>query len=601
MVKRIQGTDGIRATTSLGKDLPGVSPLDAFLKHNTLTDEFVELYVYCYCRQAAPAGQQVVIGWDPRDTAGFHTDAAVRGIRRAGSEAVVIGVASTPAVSMYTVYLDAPAAVVVSASHNFKTQNGIKLFKRGGMKLLPADDEALTAAIVATSYAELTKLPLAGALTEASVDARAVFADAHADPVNSWVHADLRVNGPLVVDPANGALCGVAADVLRRVLPCAVREVNGDAASGNVNVDGGVADLEGVFEIRRGDLNFAAHASVQALLKERAGTAVVFDADGDRFYGLIYNAASDSVLVLSGDEAAIHIAAHLKKRGDAARDFVYTVESDLEAGRKAAELGFRPVLTGVGDKWLLRQAISDPANFAVACEASGHSITKGRLRRRDGCVVDCFAGNGLKAALNTLASIEGLSSGAIAAPFAAGHMKTFYVFYTRKQALAAGTPLMADLEAFVKESLRHVEGCSVERVPFAEEPDMLYMALKAADGTQRAGVFLRNSGTEEKTGVNVRGAKADAELLNKLGAALCLKLFGAMKDRAHAMSVAEEAVLRGLPHGDEAAAPTVPSNVHKERLLKEMVKGRLLQRAECGYSVTAFGRQCLAVSGRSAL
>ena len=45
-----------------------------------------------------------------------------------------------------------------------------------------------------------------------------------------------------------------------------------------------------------------------------------------------------------------------------------------------------------------------------------------------------------------------------------------------------------------------------------EEPDMLYLAVME-EGSQRAGIFVRNSGTEEKTGVNVRGPVEDGDAL----------------------------------------------------------------------------------------
>eukprot|EP01064_Diplonema_japonicum_P030714 TRINITY_DN5294_c0_g3_i1.p1 TRINITY_DN5294_c0_g3~~TRINITY_DN5294_c0_g3_i1.p1 ORF type:complete len:609 (+),score=129.02 TRINITY_DN5294_c0_g3_i1:47-1828(+) len=591
---RLQGTDGIRATTVPASTHCGLGPVDAFVKKNVITEEFVELYVYCYSKMSK--AKEVVIGWDPRDTEGTYTDAAMRGIRKAGCDCVCIGIAATPCIAMYTVWRDAKAAVVVSASHNFKTQNGIKLFKEKGMKLLPDEDVLLTDIILHTPYDNIKYKPETGGFVNMEREARTVFENFHLDPRNAWSTRIPIQNGPLVVDPANGALSHVAADVLRKMVTCEVIEVNNDTKSGNVNVDGGVADLEDVTVIERTDINFKSHKAVSLLFEKRSGWAAVFDADGDRFYGLAYNPPTDTVLVLSGDEAAVNISSHVSPK----KDFIITVESDLEAGRAAAARGFTPILTGVGDKWLLSRAMSHPMSFSVACEASGHNITRGVLTTSSGSTVDFFSGNGLKAAVNTFAVMASggfqSSPGEFAVPFKPGYKKTFYVFYTDKTMLRKGSVLIQNVEKKLKEML-HGMG-TVKVVPFAEEPDMLYISLSGADGVQTTGIFIRNSGTEEKTGINVRGRKQDADVLGKIGLSLSMYLFSVMKNASHPMALGELAVLQSL---QTSSIPTVPSNVHKERLLKEMCKGGLIQRVEKGYQTTHHGLNCLRSKAKSSL
>ena len=53
-------------------------------------------------------------------------------------------------------------------------------------------------------------------------------------------------------------------------------------------------------------------------------------------------------------------------------------------------------------------------------------------------------------------------------------------------------------------------------IPFREDRDMLYISLASSKGNQ-AGVFVRNSGTENKISVNLRGAKGDASALKAIG------------------------------------------------------------------------------------
>ena len=59
--------------------------------------------------------------------------------------ALVLGVVPTPLVPMFMLYKQAGAAFMVTASHNPKDQNGIKIFlAHRGMKLLPENDITLT-------------------------------------------------------------------------------------------------------------------------------------------------------------------------------------------------------------------------------------------------------------------------------------------------------------------------------------------------------------------------------------------------------------------------------------------------------------------------
>ena len=597
-IERLQGTDGVRRPVAESGDprVRGLTPLQAFLDRGLLTEQFFELYAYAYVAGLADR-REVVVGWDPRDPAGLYTGAAVAGVRKAGATAVVAGVCPTPGVALLQVWRGAPAALMITASHNFRDQNGVKVFQGGSaLKLLPDDDRALTRRILALDYArDVAGRPLAGGLVEAQDEALAVLRAFHLDPRNSWLAPGETLGDfPLVVDAANGALSGVAAALLRELHGGPVLEVNGDARGGLVNHKSGVADLEGAKEIAPGDRRFAEHRAVQELFA-RGGSAAVFDADGDRFYRLDHDAGSGRVLVLSGDETAVHQARHLRGGGGGAGEgalYVNTVESDLNAARAAEDLGYRAVRTAVGDKWVLARAAADPARWGLGSEETGHCISRGVLRRRDGVEVPFFAGNGLKSAINTYVATRGMSPREAQRPFPPGFKRTFYVYYTRKEALAAGSEVFRG----VAQVLARAWGAGETREePHAEEPDMLYLAVREPGGRQRAGIFVRNSGTEDKTGVNVRGTTEDAAALTAAGEAARLYLGRAMKDWKHPMAAAERGVLEALAAGPlPADALPVPLGVHKGRLLDEMAnKEKVVRATERGYERTEFGARLL--------
>ena len=150
-------------------------------------------------------------------------------------------------------------------------------------------------------------------------------------PKNSWIDSpDTLKDLILVVDPAFGALTGIAAQIFQEAGVGKVLEVNA-GKNGEVNLRSGVADLEGcpritadmilkptglfhshkaivkLFQLGRANKKFAESG------KKRIAGAI-FDADGDRFFRLEYDPFQDTLWVLSGDETAILQARHLLSR-----------------------------------------------------------------------------------------------------------------------------------------------------------------------------------------------------------------------------------------------------------------------------------------------
>jgi phosphoglucosamine mutase len=627
-VDRIQGTDGIRRDVRRQDDpsLAGLSPWEAFVERGVITDAFMEGYAYAFARlrlDEDPASAEVVVGWDPRDPSGDFTGAVVRGLRKAGAAAAVMGVAPTPAVPMYMAYRGAAAGLMVTASHNPAGQNGVKIFLApAGLKLLPADDRRLTAAVAALNWAEVAAAEPRGGEVDVSSEWREVFTGFHLAECNSWLAAGETplADFVLVVDPARGSYSGTAAEVLR-AYGADVVEVNADAGDGLVNWRSGVADLEGVASISFDDVSpggrFAEYPALAALDKlageydaalatgESLLAGVIFDADGDRLFLVVYDPTAGEFVVLSGDEVAILQAAELARRLDGAggRAFINTVESDLAVAGAAASLGFDDVLKPVGDKWILTEAwrlaaaaaavgedafsfsarlaqlfaragdspLAREIPYGVGCEETGHAITFGDLVRGDGAVVPFAAGNGLKSALNTLAAIAALRKklgpyelyGRLRAPFERGYKGNNYVFFTHKERLLRGGAAYEFMDEEVEAALKkHAPALALKRLDFPEEPDLLYWA--GYDGGRQAlGVFCRNSGTEDKSALYVRAAGAWAEAAAALEAELYPRFYAAIKDTGDPRSAAELAWLAGGPPPDDEALRWVAETLER--------------------------------------
>jgi phosphomannomutase len=421
--------------------------------------------------------------------------------------------------------------------------------------------------------------------------------------------------------------------------------------------------------------------------KKVSGAA--FDADGDRFYRLEYDPFEDAVLILSGDEIAYHqawlIRRSLGEDYNGAAIFATTVESDINAGVAVEALGFIPVSTAVGDKWLLREAAcqllgtywevlnnniddfevlerieererefseagdvdavglhgylseaeqmaaahgidmgalsQDPEHltFAVGSEETGHAVTAGRIGAAgDGSQRVVYFGNGLKSALNLFAATRELGRECVGMeyyrrlhhPFEPGFKRTLPVYYTARERLASGSEIHRELKdrLAVEGKERFAGKLEAEMVERGEEPGMLYLALSEpgrrwGEKLTRAAVFVRNSGTEEKTSVYLRGDRIYANDLGNLGEEIVVALSRSMKRDDSPYARAEAAVLRRLHEGGEAGLQQLLDllmDVDPQRLLIEMsIKQGLLRATGDRLALTDLGRRiALIIEGR---
>ncbi|MBT4128026.1 MAG: hypothetical protein HOE32_05145, partial [Nitrospina sp.] len=379
-----QGTDGIRREVKLSssEEATGLTPQEVFLKLGFITEEFMEIYAYAHIKQLISigkvrAGDNVVVGWDPRDPKGNYNSAVISGICKAGVNALILGVVPTPLVPMYMLYKNACSGFMVTASHNPRDQNGIKVFSSfKGLKLLPNNDLILTRAVLEVEPSTLGKLTLKGKRIDSRKEALELFQKFSLAPKNTWIPPEFKnslfKNITLVVDAANGSLSGIAAKIFHQVGFGTVIEVN-SKLNGDVNLKSGVADLEGKSIVTRnmtekGTGIFSKHVAILKLFdlghKNRISVSegdkricgAIFDADGDRFYRLDYDASRDALIVMNGDETAFFQAKYLitsNPERHKGTKFITTVESDFNTTIAVRDLGFLSVLTPVGDKWIL--------------------------------------------------------------------------------------------------------------------------------------------------------------------------------------------------------------------------------------------------------
>ena len=352
MGKQFFGTDGIRGAV-------GQYPVTA--------DFMLKLGWAAGRVFAAPdRGTHVLIGKDTRVSGYMFESALEAGLVAAGARVTLLGPMPTPAVAMLTRSQKASAGIVISASHNAYTDNGIKFFDANGAKL--SDDVELE---IERLLAEPMQTVPSAELGKASrmVDAPGRYVEFCK---NTFPEA-LSLRGmKLILDCAHGATYQIAPQVFS--------ELGADVTVIGAEPDG--------YNINK-EVGSTAPAALQAkVLSEGADVGIAFDGDGDR----VQCVAGDGSVV-DGDELLCIIANDRLQQGNAPEGVVGTLMSNLGMEQALADKGVSLVRAKVGDRYVLE--LMREHGWLLGGEASGHII----------CADLTTTGDGIIAALQVVAAM----------------------------------------------------------------------------------------------------------------------------------------------------------------------------------------------------
>ncbi len=201
---------------------------------------------------------------------------------------------------------------------------------------------------------------------------------------------------------------------------------------------------------------------------------------------------------------------------------------------------------------LMRNEIS----FGIAYEASGHLITAGFLTREDSAVVPVFTGNGMKAALNTIAADlwliknKGIDKRNVffRKPFRESFKKTYYTYYSDRRRFAQDIALRRKIKRKLKGILAETfsEKYVIKEEKKNEEPELLFFNIYDAKKKCCATIYMRNSGTEEKTQITVKSDLNIAKKIEKAGNEIDSFLRAEIKSASNPLFLIQEKILRTL-------------------------------------------------------
>ena len=299
-------------------------------------------------------GDRFVVGRDTRESGSLLEAALAAGIAAEGVDVELLGVLPTPGVAWHAARDRVPAAMI-SASHNPYSDNGIKLFAAGGLKLSDEVQDRLEAELAAVSSGESAAIGL--------VRRRVFRSD---EPYQQFLMNSLDGRGldglHVVVDCANGAASHVAPAVLE-ALGATLDVLSAEPDGRNINADCGSTHPQ---------------ALQRRVVEVGADCGLAFDGDADRVV------AVDGVgALVDGDHLLAMAAIDLAGRGLLKRDtVVVTVMTNLGFRLAMAQRGIEVVETAVGDRYVLEAL--DAGDLSLGGEQSGHVIFRDLATTGDG-------------------------------------------------------------------------------------------------------------------------------------------------------------------------------------------------------------------------
>ncbi len=307
---------------------------------------------------------RAVIGKDTRRSSYMFEYAIVAGLTSSGADAYMLHVTTTPGVSYAVAGDDFDCGIMISASHNPYTDNGIKLVNRRGEKI---DDTTI----------EKIELYLDGNLRELGIETPDIpFATGAAlGEIVDYAAGRNRYIGYLIslsrysfkhfrvgLDCANGSAWMIAKNVFD-ALGAKTYVINAGPDGLNINRRAGSTHIEVLADYVKQnglDIGFA------------------FDGDADRCI-----AVDEKGQVINGDHIMYVLALQLKKNGELVNNTVVTtIMSNMGLYCALQDAGIRYEQTSVGDRFIYEN-MQRTCN-CIGGEQSGHIILSKYATTGDG-------------------------------------------------------------------------------------------------------------------------------------------------------------------------------------------------------------------------
>ncbi|MDR0393220.1 MAG: hypothetical protein LBH52_03260 [Puniceicoccales bacterium] len=296
---------------------------------------------------------KVAIGWDTRASGYALAHAFAQGFLSVGTGYVTfLNVTPTPAIAYFVAREGFSLGIAITASHNPFTDNGLKLFHRGGYKL-QREEEACIEAWVNPQVITPSTLPHIHEINGSDYYVEHILSD----------YDDLNFGSrKIVLDTANGATAFTSLPILQS-LGLEIVAVGNEPTGENINLRCGSEYCGGI---------------AKKMQESGAWLGIAHDGDGDRV--VLFDERGNR---LDGDQVLGIIALDKFKKGQLNRNkLVVTEQSNSGLDWTLKNFGIQTIRTDIGDREVYYGMVAHDAN--VGGESSGHIILRDVAKTGDG-------------------------------------------------------------------------------------------------------------------------------------------------------------------------------------------------------------------------
>lgn len=301
--------------------------------------------------------RKIIIGKDTRISGSMLQSALEFGILSTGVSTLLIDCIPTSAVAYLTRFYNASAGVVISGSHNFFDDNGIKIFDKNGIKLTQQNELSVEKNLSNTFfYPDFVCFGSSHKILDAENN--------YIDFCKNTFPKNLNLSKfTIVLDCANGATYSVAPKIFRdlgaKIITFAT-EPNGI----NINKNSGSTNV----------LNLK-----KLVISNKADIGLAFDGDGDRV--IIIDHLGNQI---DGDQIIYIIAKEYLRRKQLHGGVVGTLMTNMGVILGLKNIGIPFYAAQIGDRNVQREI--HKKKWILGAEQSGHVILLDKHSTGDGII-----------------------------------------------------------------------------------------------------------------------------------------------------------------------------------------------------------------------
>lgn len=290
------------------------------------------------------SGSRVVVGRDMRLSGEPLEDAFVQGVTEAGADVLDIGLVSTDALYFAVGHLEEPGGAMITASHNPKDYNGLKLCREDAIAL--SGDEGIN---------QIRDLITSGKLPKPNEDAGSVeegnIIEDYAEHCLSFINTEGLRPLKIVVDAGNG-MAGKMLPPIFEKLPFEYVPMYFELDGSFPNHPPNPIEPENMEDLQ------------ERVVAEGADFGVAFDGDADRCF-----VVTEKGVTISGDILATLVAKNVLEKEPGAA-IIYSAVCSKALPELVRREGGRPIRTKAGHSIIKPEMRKHDAAFGG--EHSGH-------------------------------------------------------------------------------------------------------------------------------------------------------------------------------------------------------------------------------------